>query len=323
MWKDTRSEETLGWGDIYYPPYVPPEDKVICDNGSLRVEYSPTIPEKKKNEIASTFHKRRCAPTGMVAGSQEGRGERMKCIAIIDSAHSLMNFKLFGERGGAYRIDCDDAAARERENQYYTMVEKEDAESMLKWLIDWGVKELPHESVRWLFYYVLREEDKKDYGTDDYMIRYGLSSLPVYQKMDGGILATHLKNGEILRFIVDGEPRDVTINCNGYTMSILKHFLENVGKLQAFTLICQWEYFNNRLEKVSYPVVYKFQAPSPYLVKRYEQDDKMEWHLRSAEIEYGWFVNYQSILTTKGEQTWENDYTVKAELVREWSVWED
>lgn len=46
MWKDTRSEETLGWGDIYYPPYVPPEDKVICDNGSLRVEYSPTIPEK-------------------------------------------------------------------------------------------------------------------------------------------------------------------------------------------------------------------------------------------------------------------------------------
>ncbi len=231
-----------------------------------------------------------------------------------------MNFKLFGERGGAYRIDCDDAAARERENQYYTMVEKEDAESMLAWLLEWGVKELPSESVRWLFYYVLAEEDKKDYGTDDYMIKYGLSSLPVYQKMDGKILSTHLNNGEVLRFIVAGEAHD-TINCNGYTMSILKHFLERVGKFQPFTLICQWKYFNGRLEKVNYPIVYKFQAPSPYLVKRYEQDDEMDWHLKSASIEYGWFVNYQSVLLTTGEQVWENDYTVRAFPVREWDAW--
>ena len=231
-----------------------------------------------------------------------------------------MNFKLFGERGGAYRIDCDDAAARERENQYYTMVEKEDAESMLAWLLEWGVKELPSESVRWLFYYVLAEEDKKDYGTDDYMIKYGLSSLPVYQKMDGKILSTHLNNGEVLRFIVAGEAHD-TINCNGYTMSILKHFLERVGKFQPFTLICQWKYFNGRLEKVNYPVVYKFQAPSPYLVKRYEQDDEMKWYLKSAVIDYGWFVNYQTVLLSSGERIWENDLTVRAFPVREWDVW--
>jgi len=260
-------------------------------------------------------------PAGKVAGSREGWGERMKCIAVVDSSHSLMNFKLFGERGGAYRIDVDDATAKRREEGYWTMHEAPDAESMLKWLLEWGMKELPLESVRWLFYYVLAEEDKKDYGTDDYMIKYGLSSLPVYQKMDGSILATHLKNGETLRFIVGGEARDITINYYGYTMSILKHFLENFEKFQSFTLICQWKYFNGRLEKVNYPVVYKFQAPSPYLVKRYEQDDEMDWHLKSASIEYGWFVNYQSVLLTTGEQVWENDYTVRAFPVREWDAW--
>lgn len=232
-----------------------------------------------------------------------------------------MNFKLFGERGGAYRIDCDDATAKEKEYEYYTLREEPDAESMLEWLLKWGVKELPNESVRWLFYYVLREEDKKDYGTDDYMMKYKLSSLPVYQKMDGGMLATHLKNSEILRFIVNGEAHDVTINCDGYTMSILKHFLEKFKKLQGFTLICRWKYFNGRLEKVNYPIVYKFQAPSPYLVKRYEQDNEIEWHLKSATIEYGWFVNYQSVLLTTGEQVWENDYTVRAFPVREWDAW--
>lgn len=251
------------------------------------------------------------------------RGESMKCIAVVDSDHSLMNFKLFGERGGSYRIDCDDATAKEKEKEYFTLHESADAESMLEWLLFAGRKELPAESTKWLFYYVLLEEDKKDYGTDDYMMKYGLSGLPVYQKMDGGILATHLKNGEVLRFIVNGEAHDVTINCNGYTMSILKHFIVNVGKLQNFTLICQWQYFGNMgLKKTNYPVVYKFQMPNPYFVKRYEQDNEMNWYLKSADIEYGWFVSYQRIITTKGEEIWDNDYTVKAELVREWSVWE-
>ena len=92
----------------------------------------------------------------------------MKCIAVVDSNHSLMNFKLFGERGKGYRIDCDDATAKMVEEEHYTLVEAKDAESMLEWLLSVGSKELPAESMKWLFYYVLLEEDKKDYGTDTF-----------------------------------------------------------------------------------------------------------------------------------------------------------
>ena len=277
---------------------------------------------KKKNEIASTFHKRRCAPTGMVAGSQEGRGESMKCIAVVDSNHSLMNFKLFGKKGGSYRIDVDDAIAKEKENEYYTMHKAENAESILEWLVTWGVKELPCESVRWLVYYVLHEEDKHGYALEDYMVSKRLWRLPYFQKIDGRILASHPKENEEIWFVVNGDLQ--VVKADGLK-SVLNLFLKRNGKLVPFHLVCQ-DWYNKRMqtwEKWESPIVYKWQAPSPYLVKRYEQDDEMDWHLKSAQIEYGWFVNYQSILTTKGEQTWENDYTVKAELVREWSVWED
>lgn len=245
----------------------------------------------------------------------------MKCIAVVDSNHSLMNFKLFGERGKGYRIDCDDATAKMVEEEHYTLVEAKDAESMLEWLLSVGSKELPAESMKWLFYYVLLEEDKKDYGTDTFMIENGLFKLPSYQKIDGSFLSAHFENGEKLYFIINGEFRKVEINCNGYTMSVLKHYLENIGELQRFTVICQRDCINGKWQKVDYPVVYKWQSPSPYLVKRYEQDDEMEWHLKSAQIEYGWFVNYQSIITTKGEQIWDNDYTVRATPIREWDMW--
>lgn len=232
-----------------------------------------------------------------------------------------MNFKLFGKRGKGYRIDCDDATAKEKEYEHYTMCETSDAESMLEWLLPVGSKELPAESMKWLFYYVLLEEDKKDYGTDTFMIENGLFKLPSYQKMDGSFLSAHFENGEKLYFIINGEFRRVKINCNGYTTSVLKHYLENIGKLQYFTVICQRDCINGKWQKVDYPVVYKFQAPSPYLVKRYEQDDEMDWHLKSAQIEYGWFVNYQSILLTTGEQVRDNDYTVRATPIREWNMW--
>jgi len=245
----------------------------------------------------------------------------MKCIAVVDSSHSLMNFKLFGERGKGYRIDCDDATAKMVEEEHYTLVEAKDAESMLEWLVTWGMKEMPRESVRWLVYYVLHEEDKDGYALEDYMISKRLWRLPYFQKLDGRILASHPKKNEELWFIVNGELK--VVKADGLK-SVLILFIEMNGRLERFHLVCQ-DWFNEKMqtwEKWESPIVYKFQAPSPYLVKRYEQDDEMEWHLKSAQIEYGWFVNYQSIITTKGEQIWDNDYTVWATPVYDWSIWE-
>ncbi len=260
-------------------------------------------------------------PAGTVAGSREGRSEIMKCIGIIDSNHSLMNFKLFGERGKGYRIDIDDATAKEKENEYYTMKETHDAESMLEWLVTWGTKEMPCESVRWLVYYVLHEEDKHGYALADYMISKRLWRLPYFQKLDGRILASHPKKDEELWFIVNGELK--LVKADGLK-SVLKLFIEMNGRLERFHFVCQ-DWFNEKMqtwEKWESPIVYKFQAPSSYLVKEYEQDDEMDWHLKSAQIEHCWYVNHQSVINSKGKQYWDNDYTVRATPVYDWSIWE-
>ena len=110
------------------------------------------------------------------------RGESMKCIAVVDSDHSLMNFKLFGERGGAYRVDIDDATAKEKEKEYYTLHDQQmpsrcwNGFSLRK-------KELPAESTNGFLIRMLEETER----TMEQMIYDEIWSfgLPVYQKMDG------------------------------------------------------------------------------------------------------------------------------------------
>ena len=231
-----------------------------------------------------------------------------------------MNFKLYGRRGGSYRIDVDDATAKE--NEYYTLVEQSDAESMLEWLVTWGTKEMPCESVRWLVYYVLHEEDKHGYALADYMISKRLWRLPYFQKLDGRILASHPKKDEELWFIVNGELK--LVKADGLK-SVLKLFIEMNGRLERFHFVCQ-DWFNEKMqtwEKWESPIVYKFQAPVPLLVKRYDVVDESPWPLETAQIEYGWSIDYRFI-TTKGEIIESKDsYTacVTAEPVREWDMW--
>ena len=282
---------------------------------------SEVKPRSLLRTIASKIKQGGESPAGRVAGSRDGWGVMMKCIAVVDSNHSLMNFKLFGERGGAYRIDCDDATASERENQYYTIVEKEDAESMLKWLIDAGVKELPSESVRWLFYYILNNEDKDGYALEDYMIAKRLWRLPYFQRTDGRILSYRLDEGEEVWVIVNGETHRIAGDLHRKT--ILTLFLEKFGKFEPFHIVSN-VWYNEKLqqwETWESPIVYKFQAPKPYLVKRFEEDNEMNWNFKSAGIEYGWSVDHQSAMLITGEQVREKGYAAQAFEVREWAAW--
>jgi len=245
----------------------------------------------------------------------------MKCIGIIDSNHSLMNFKLYGRRGGSYRIDVDDATAKEKENEYYTMKETQDAESMLEWLLG-DYRPLLKEATIKTIEKILWNEDKNFPFLEEYMFCNGLTRLPYFQKLDGRLLSRYPEENEKVWVVSDEELHILYADgLQNIASMIVKHF----GKFVPFSLATT-AWYNDKMQEWEYwssPIIYKFQAPVPLLVKRYDVVDESPWPLETAQIEYGWSIDYRFI-TTKGEIIESKDsYTacVTAEPVREWDRW--
>lgn len=246
----------------------------------------------------------------------------MKCIGTIGSHHSLMNFKLFGERRGAYRIDVDDATAKEKEYEYYTMTKQSTAESLLEWLLG-EYRPLPNKAATEVIEKVLRNEDKAFPFLEEFMFCNSISSLPYFQQLDGRILSYYPKKDEKLWLVIDGE---LEIIYGDELQNICSLVVEKFGKFVPFALITTKNYNSTAQEWEEWesPIVYKFQPPLPLLIKRYDfaQDDL--WPLESAKIGYGYTIDHHRFITTTGEIVESSEsYTASttAEMVREWDRW--
>jgi len=248
--------------------------------------------------------------------------ENMECIAVVDSNHSLMNFKLFGKKGGSYCIDIDDASAKHKEDKYYTLHEARDAESMLEWLLG-EYRPLPKESTIKIIEKILRNENKIFPFLEEYIFCNNLTRLPYFQRIDGRILSYRPKENEKLWVVSDEELH--IIYADGL-QNIASLIVEHFGKFVPFGIITV-VWYNEKMqqwEEWKSPIVYKFQSPAPLLVKRYDVVDESPWPLESATIEYGWSIDYHRFITTQGEIAESSEtYTASttAEVVREWDRW--
>lgn len=248
------------------------------------------------------------------------RGESMKCIAVVDSDHSLMNFKLFGERRGAYRVDIDDATAKEK--GYYTMTKQSTAESLFEWLLS-EYRPLPSEAATEIIEKVLRNEDKAFPFLEEFMFYNSISSLPYFQQLDGRILSYYPKKDEKLWLVIDGE---LEIIYGDELQSICSLVVEKFGKFVPFALITTKNYNSTAQEWEEWesPIVYKFQPPVPLLIKRYDFTQDAPWPLESAKTEYGYPIDHHWFIITTGEIIESSEsYTASttAEVIREWDRW--
>jgi len=249
----------------------------------------------------------------------------MKCIGVIESGHSLINFKLFGERGKGYRIDVDDSTAKEKEYEYYTyytMHETVDAESMFEWLLS-EYRPLPKESTVAAIEKILWHEDKNFPFLDEYMFCNSISRLPYFQKLDGRVLSRYPEENEKVWFVVDEELEVIT--ADGYTNTATL-FTDRFGKFVPGSIISRWRY-NDKMqqwEEWGAPIVYKFQPPVPLLIKRYDFAQDAPWPLESAKTEYGYPIDHHRFIITTGEIIESSEsYTASttAEVIREWDRW--
>jgi len=229
-----------------------------------------------------------------------------------------MNFKLYSNRKG-YRIDCDDATAKEKEYEY-TMHETADAESMLEWLLS-GM--LPQKSTIAAIEKILWHEDKNFPFLDEYMFCNSISRLPYFQKLDGRVLSRYPEENEKVWAIINEELE--VLHGDGLR-NVCSLIVDRYGKFVPASVISQC-WYNDKMqqwEDWGAPIVYKFQLPVPLLIKRYDFTQDAPWPLESAKTGYGYPIDHHRFITTTGEIVESSEsYTASttAEVVREWDSW--
>jgi len=217
-----------------------------------------------------------------------------------------MNFKLFGKKGGSYCIDIDDATAKRKEDEYYTLHEARDAESMLEWLLS-EYRPLPKEATIRIIEKILRNEDKYFNGLEDYMIETKTYRLPRFERLDGNVLALQNRM-PVIRFVVGDEYFSIK------AFEEYKNAMWNIRKamrnsLYPFSIIANMRYGYDGWEEIDYPIVYKWAEPSPIQVFDVDESGRQT----SKGVTYGWlYWNWQG-RPSKYIDVHGNEYTTDPE----------